>query len=311
MEQRRHLAGDWFWPNDVEWPVGGSPYLGGDDIISVQPSAVANSWDVVLNGVISATSPADLSSIQIADGNGNDVVDCTLMTIPLKSTGYSGHDSIWGTNANDTINSGYGDDFVYGRGGNDSIDGSYGADRVEGSAGNDTLYGGNSPDVVLGGNGNDTVYGGEGNDSPAGGDGNDLMYGGSDDDRLEGAAGNDTIYGDSGVDELTGGTEDDKLTGGFGADSLFGNDGNDTLYATDGEADTRIYGGDGDDFGFADLLLDTGLIFGKDRISSISITWEIYVPLRDGSGDNATMITPTAALDRMHSVGDEVLGMNS
>ena len=311
MEQRRHLAGDWYWPNDVAWPPGQSPYLGGDDTITVVPGTLVNTWDVWLNGAFSATSPADLTSIQIADGNGNDVIDCQQMTIPLKVTGYMGSDSIWGTNANDSINGGYGNDFIYGRGGNDSIDGSYGDDRVEGSAGNDTLQGGTGADVVLGGNNNDIVYGGDGMDSPAGGDGNDSIYGGADDDRCEGAVGNDTLYGDGGTDELTGGDGDDKLNGGFGADSIFGNGGNDTLYATDGEADIRIYGGEDDDVGYADLLVDSGLIFGKDRVSSVSITWEIYVPLIQTGGTNQPQLAPAFNTDRSQSINGDVLGMEA
>ncbi|HQY89634.1 MAG TPA: hypothetical protein PK402_13355, partial [Tepidisphaeraceae bacterium] len=75
LEGRRHLSGEWFWPHDVvNLPSWVMPAIGGDNVITVVPGTVANTWDVYMDTLLTGTSPADITSMQIADGNGNDVV---------------------------------------------------------------------------------------------------------------------------------------------------------------------------------------------------------------------------------------------
>jgi Ca2+-binding RTX toxin-like protein len=124
--------------------------------------------------------------------NGTGVADSlspySLNPVPAMSVvinGYSGDDSITGSNysdsldggdGNDTVSAADGNDYVYGRNGDDVLVGGIGNDALIGGAGNDSLYGDwiNSvgsvwypvpkDDVLDGGLGNDYLAGGAGND---------------------------------------------------------------------------------------------------------------------------------------------------
>ena len=71
--------------------------------------------------------------------------------------GATGNDILFGTNGDDSINSGAGDDRIWGMRGNDTLDGGSGNDELFGGAGNDTL--------TLGRDDNDSLDGGEGSDT--------------------------------------------------------------------------------------------------------------------------------------------------
>jgi hypothetical protein len=118
------------------------------------------------------------------------------------------------------------------------------------------------------------VFGGAGDDaiSAAGGSGTGhafkgpfYAYGGASsiedqagtgDDTLTAGSGPAELVGQDGSDTLTGGSSNDVLDGGPGADAMRGLDGSDDLHAVDGEADSVIDGGKGQDFAQVDCGLD-------------------------------------------------------
>ena len=55
---------------------------------------------------------------------------------------------------------------------------------------------------------------------------------------------------------LAGNVGNDTITGGAGADELIGSAGDDTFHANDGEADTSISGGPGNDTAYFDSAAD-------------------------------------------------------
>ena len=121
-------------------------------------------------------------------GGADSLSPYSLNPVPAMSAvinGYSGDDSITGSNFNDSLDGGdgsdtisglEGNDYVYGRSGDDTLVGGIGNDALIGGAGNDSLYGDwiNSvgsvwypvpkEDVLDGGIGNDYLAGGAGND---------------------------------------------------------------------------------------------------------------------------------------------------
>jgi Ca2+-binding RTX toxin-like protein len=81
------------------------------------------------------------------------------------------------------------------------------------------------------------------------GDGSDGMIGSRNHggNQLRGGPGDDLIFGRDGGDALYGGPGADKLVGGIGKDYFAGGSGNDRLRAADGERDSRIFCGGGND----------------------------------------------------------------
>jgi Ca2+-binding RTX toxin-like protein len=88
------------------------------------------------------------------------------------------------------------------------------ASTIDGGDGNDRLLGGNANDVITGGAGNDYIVGRAGNDNLDGGDGRDHLIGGQGSDTLTGDAGNDFIdaFDHSGTDHVDGGANDAPTT---------------------------------------------------------------------------------------------------
>ena len=163
----------------------------------------------------------------------------------------TGNDTVTGSNANDTIDTGAGDDSVNAGGGND---------LVRGGEGNDTLDAGGGDDTVDAGAGNDLVRGGEGNDNVTAGDGNDTVDAGPGNDTVDGGRGNDSLNGGEGNDRLLGGEGNDTLVGGSGpgSDTLIGGTGDDDILLGAGD---RGEGGEGDDeFRFDPTLPGTAQI---------------------------------------------------
>ena len=181
---------------------------------------------------------------------------------------YSGIESVWGSQHDDSLT---GDD------GNNLLNGLAGDDTLTGGDGNDDLLGGAGADVIDGGAGNDTaryrsdagvtidlaagtaaggyaegdtitgienIVGSYHADSLRGGGGDNRLEGRGGDDALTGGAGNDTLIGGAGDDTLIGG--DDVLAGGDDDNLISGEGGDDVLIG--GGGDDTINGGDGDDW---------------------------------------------------------------
>lgn len=142
--------------------------------------------------------------------------------------GYTGNDTLTGSDARDTIEAGAGNDIVYGSAGSDSFNGDTGTDTISyanvsgsvnlsftsasatdgeggtdtlagfevaiGSAQDDTLIGSGNAETLIGGASNDSLQGVGGNDVLEGGLGTDYLYGGSGLDTMTGGGGNDTFY---------------------------------------------------------------------------------------------------------------------
>ncbi len=214
-----------------------------------------------------------------ATGDGNDT--------------FTGIETVWGSNQNDTITGDSGDNNLNGSSGDDLVYGGLGADIIGGGSGDDTLYGGDDNDDLNGAAGNDilygddgddtldghvgddTLYGGTGADSLYGDDGIDILYGESGDDYLNGEDGNDTLYGGDGDDWLGGYNDDDTLYGGAGADSLYGHNGTDVLYS--GSGNDTVWGGAGADH----FVFESGLISEVDTIKDFDVAEGDVIDISD------------------------------
>jgi Ca2+-binding RTX toxin-like protein len=78
----------------------------------------------------------------------------TLIDVVAIDAG-AGNDTVYGTDAADSILGGSGNDVLYGYDGDDYLDGGVGIDQI---------FGGDGVDSILGGLGQDTLNGGSGND---------------------------------------------------------------------------------------------------------------------------------------------------
>ena len=206
------------------------------------------------------------------------------------------NETLFGSNAADTIDARGGNDVVRARGGNDT---------VLGGAGNDVLHGDAGHDVLIGNTGSDTMNGGSGMDRMVwnNGDGSDRMEGGQgwdtaevngsvtdgdnftiaangarvDFDRLNlvpfsldigstevlevnGLGGNDTITGGNGLD----GKIRLDLDGGAGWDVIKGGDGDDLMTGGAGR-DTFVFGRGEDTI--------TDFQNGQDKIKFEGFAW--------------------------------------
>ena len=140
-------------------------------------------------------SIAGIEEADLSGDDGDDVIDVSEFSGPVKLSGRRGNDTLIGTEA---------DDELFGGGGNDTI---------RGGAGNDTIHGDDEFASDVGGD--DTIYGGIGDDNMYGDDGNSTNNNISDgDDTMFGEDGNDTMFGEGGVDTLTGGDGADTLDAG-------------------------------------------------------------------------------------------------
>jgi Ca2+-binding RTX toxin-like protein len=131
-------------------------------------------------------------------------------------------------------------DDLYGTGADDLMDTLTDDDRAHGQGGNDKILGGKGDDRLFGDVGNDLLVGGEGHDTLAGNDGKDRLYAdeeialsdaiaaqndgatGERGDRLLGSPGDDVVVGDKGNDTLLGGIDNDVIVGGAGDDNIEG-----------------------------------------------------------------------------------------
>lgn len=190
----------------------------GEDIaIQEDPTTLPIDVLVFVDGSLVQNFPglpaADVTSIVIATGSGDNVIDLS----GVSGTAF--------TNLTDiAVATGNGDDIVTG-----SPDFPH---FIDGGDGEDLLIGGNVADSLMGGDGNDTLQGGDGNDTLEGGDGDDSLQGGLADDSVAGDDGHDTLDGGDGNDVIFGGDGHDNITGGDGDDTANGNGGRDLVTGT-------------------------------------------------------------------------------
>lgn len=184
----------------------------------------------------------------------------------------------------------------------DVLRGDAGANRIEGGAGNDTIFASAGNDALDGGADTDTVSFADLTDGVAA----NLATGASsytvsgiayattivNFENLVGSAGNDTLTGTGGVNTIWGGAGDDTLIGGGGADTLIGGSGADTFVVgsgqlgtanfavwgdagngADGEVDTLILTGTGNNTAGAALSGNSGKLGGIDVVDFTTDGW--------------------------------------
>jgi Ca2+-binding RTX toxin-like protein len=241
----------------------------GDNRISVTMDSTGTKINVSVDGEVASFALADVDSISIDAGDGNDVVALQksdgTRDVPVGA-------NILGGAGDDTIIGGSGNDTVDGEAGNDSIMGMLGRDSLSGGFGNDTLDGGEDNDYLNGGStdistrdGADVFIGGAGNDS--------AMYTTRTDDLsidiLNGSKANDGAASESDdvnadVENIYSGTGDDTLTGNASANLISGNAGDDVIKGNGGH--DKLIGGAGHDTitSGADSSIFSMLDLGRD-----------------------------------------------
>src|SRR5581483_6521236 len=162
------------------------------------------------NGILRRFNSADVTSVFVNAGNGNDAIEVDAGVGATTIAGEAGDDWIQGGDGNDSIVGGPGNDTLFGGAGNDQLLGEKGNDKLYGQSGRDLLEGREGDDLLDGGSGVDELHGGDGNDSLLGGGGNDKLFGGGGNDKLFGDTGKDTLNGQAGDDVLDGGAEVDS-----------------------------------------------------------------------------------------------------
>jgi len=209
---------------------------GADNAIEVENFELIDPEVLVrIDGVEERFARADVTTILVNAGDGNDTVtigsmkknivvngeagDDVLLAGRESGTydGGAGNDLLVGGRASETLTGGDGEDTLRGNGDRDVLRGGDGRDRLDGGSGSDDLLGGNNRDTLQGRAGFDRLYGEGGPDSMDGGSGDDRMVGGNMSDTLDGGAGNDSLNGDS---KASGDLAGDILTGGGGNDEV-------------------------------------------------------------------------------------------
>ncbi len=231
-----------------------------EDTVNVTVSGA--NINIERNGVVTPFASSGVTRLEIRMRDGNDVVDCSTLTIPVSIDGGSENDTLTGGSGNDDIFGNDGNDLITANAGNDAIRGWNGADIIDAGIGNDVVLGGDGEDTISGGDGDDVLSGNAQKDRVFGGNGNDRLNGNGSHDRLYGEAGADRLYGYDGNDYLDGGSSNDRLEGGAGLDTLAGQGGDDRFYAKDNEID-QLFGGKDK---------DTALIDATDVLAAIEIS---------------------------------------
>ena len=209
---------------------------GETDTINV--SASGGNIIALLNNDGRAFAPADVKSLSIAAGSGDDSVSVNPdVDAQMTIDGGDGNDAI-GVRTSTSMPV-----VILGGAGNDTLN--------TDDANSPTVHGGDGNDAIKSGQGQQFLYGDGGSDTIHAGEGSDLVNGGGGKDHLFGQQGKDRLYGGNGDDAIDGGSGDDRINGGAGTDKLFGGSGGDSFNTVDGEKDF-LFGNGGFDSADAD-----------------------------------------------------------
>ncbi len=239
----------------------------------------------------------NIARVELTGGAGNDTLNASGLSIPIRIVGGGGKDTITGGSAADELIAGDGNgvtiDASYG--GNDAITGGSGTGSIllvngtRTSSGSPTIRAGSGAyTITLGGGAakvytesgdhsvtgagtaNHTYYLGTGNNTITTNSGNATVYDGPGSNTINflsnnaaihftTAGGNDTIIGTAFADRIT--------AGGFGSVRFEGRGGNDTL--TGGSGNDLLDGGDGNDALAGNGGADTYNLGGGDNTASV------------------------------------------
>jgi len=121
---------------------------GGESADRIQIDFVGSNAVLVVNGQSHEFPIADVSSILVRVGGGNDRVDLgSSVTVPAVLRGGAGDDTLTGGSGGDVLRGGQGDDLLTGGFGADVLGGGPGRDSLEGGRDADTLRGGAGIDI--------------------------------------------------------------------------------------------------------------------------------------------------------------------
>jgi len=295
---------------------------GGDEIDTVDYSAISQAIEVTLNGATNATV--------YVGGAGTGYADDTIKNVE-NVIGSSGNDIINGDSLDNILDGSAGDDTLYGAGGDDTLEGGTGFNTADyttalnkivvdmdiaagevtadGDGGVDNL---NNIQKIIATTNKDTIYGSN-ND--------ELFIGGADTDTLMGRGGDDTLYGgledrtDSANDTvsyeyLTNGT--DKVVVDLSADT------GTAVVSTGADTDTlydieNIIGGAGNDTiitRFDEVNIINGAA-GSDTIdySNLNTSHSISVTLGTNGAQSTVDVSGTANDDLVENI-ENVTGTN-
>jgi Ca2+-binding RTX toxin-like protein len=283
--------------------TGGSVTLSNGSItFTPSKDVTAGSFDYTISdgkgGTATASVNLGFKAVVVTPPTNNPGTPTTTLTkLPADTRSYDLELSL--TEDIDTLDGSPSNEKFLALGGNDVINAKAGNDYIDGGIGNDKLVGEAGDDYLLGGDGNDSIYGGDGDDSIDGGLGNNLIESGNGKNIIVTGDGKNTIEGGNGDDIVTTGFGDDYIRVSYGnniVNSGNGNDdingvgiinagsGNDTVSTSgkssiahgesgndsmSGDADTSIYGDEGDD----NLNTYYGSAYGGDGNDIISIRW--------------------------------------
>ncbi|MHC4880029.1 MAG: SdrD B-like domain-containing protein, partial [Planctomycetota bacterium] len=203
---------------------GDDQLAGGDGDDRIKGNGGVDTLDEAFSGRLALINPRVLegdsgtdriSSIElfnISGSAGDDELDFSVASVPVRIDGGAGNDTIRGGDAADNLLGGDDDDVIAGGAGPDLIEAGDGDDLVNGGAGVDTINGRDGNDSLSGGIHTDYIFGHIGNDVIVGHDGSDRLFGGGGNDIVLGRQGKDKVYGNNGRDTIAGGS-------GFGPDA--------------------------------------------------------------------------------------------
>jgi serralysin len=204
-------------------------------------------------------------------------------------------------------------DTIFGTDAGESLSGTDSDDVINSLGGSDTVYGKAGDDVIFtSSDGFDNLYGDEGNDELHGGDSGNLFHGGSGDDLAYGGASSDKINGDSGNDFLSGNGGNDKVSGGFGNDTVTGGDGTDELVGGFGEDAFRFHRLDGSVDVVSDFNYIPDVDGALDQGDHFELSLGAFLTLSGSSGDTLSegefALGTEATTSSQHVLYDQAAG---
>ena len=300
---------DFIFEGEVAAPV--TITLTASDKVAVQ--ALNGQLQVLINDVVNSTyssiATANVSSLTITGGSGDNLIDLRGVTptafsfnggVGVSITGAAGKDVIFGSAFADSIAAGDGNDVIDGGNANDTLDGGAGLDVLTGGAGSDSINGGTDTDTLkevfdLDLTLTPTSFVTSAKDQPTV---TDVLSGIEVADLTGGNSANVINVGTfvpstNLVMTITGGGGNDSITGTSGRDSINAGDGSDTVIA--GSGNDTVIGGTGNDSINGSAGLDS--LLGGDDVDTINGgTGNDFIDAGNGSdnvngqADNDTII---------------------